>query len=202
MRQRIQNAQLGTDQTAYALDKVTDWYQFLIDQEAEVLATPFEELTFDFSRTYREEQNHRAGTALVALLNGRQCLDSRFMAVEEPVAEFSFMTQIIDDIADTSEDLSAQRPSYAVGALVDHPIEMERMQTYMDANPNAKVTPAQFKNIAPDAFTQVYDAFDSYANDLGSSASRDIARLGRNMFRYFPYVRNGLYRVNPKYANF
>jgi hypothetical protein len=202
LRARIKGSDLGEHQTNYALDKVTDWYQFLIDQEAHVLATPFDELDFETSRTYREDQNRRAGTTLVALLNGRNNLDPRYRAVEDPVAEFSFMTQIIDDIADTAEDLSARRPSYAVGALVDNPRDMARMEAYMAANPNAKITPGQFKLVAPEAYDQVYGAFTDYADSLRTSASKGIATLGTRMFRYFPHIRNALFRIDPKYANF
>ncbi len=203
LRQNIKASSVTEAHRDYGLEKISDWYRFLVDQEARVLNMSFEDLTFDFCRTYREDQNMLAGSTLVALLNGNNSLDPTYQKIEPLVAKFSFLTQIIDDIADTVEDLAAERPSYVVGALVDVPDELNAMRTYVARNPTTKLTPIRFQRIAPLAYDTVVSTFGKYSNELEvESGSKGITRLGGVMFRYFPPIRDILYKVNPKYANF
>jgi hypothetical protein len=137
-------------------------------------------------------------------LNGAQCLDPRSQALERTVPKLSFRTQVIDDIADIPEDLSNERPSYAVGALVEHPEELQAILSYIQAHSVSKVTPALFERLAPISSKQVKTQFDAYGKELeqeGVTGSM-LASMGNTIFKYFPTFRNAMYRINPKYANF
>lgn len=203
LRQQIKTANFGEAQERYLQQKVTDWYRFLIEQEAEVLDTPFEDMSFKYCREYRESQNLQAGSALAAMLNGTSCLDPRRQQIEGTMARFSYLTQIIDDIADTAEDMTAKRPSYAVGALMDNPAELQLMREYIAMNPDCKLTPRRFRRLAPDAYQMVHGAFADYSSELRQSpGGAELTRVASRLFHVFPYVRNVLYRVDPKYANF
>lgn len=203
LRENIHASNAGKPEQAYMIDKVTGWYQFLINQEAAVLETPLDDMTFESCKTYREDQNLQAGSALVALLNGPNCLNPTHQEIEPIVAEFSFLTQIMDDIADTAEDLTAERPSYAVGALLDHPSEMAAVRAYIAAHPNAKLTPHRLNTLAPGSLHIITETFNGYLNHLyEQTGSKTLTSIASGLFHYYPYIRNVLYCINPKYANF
>lgn len=203
LRQNLQNNYFGDKQQNYMTQKVTDWYRFLIAQEADVLEVPLHDMTYQSCRAYREEQNLHAGSALVALLNGEDCLNPERQRIESVVAQFSYLTQIIDDIADTAEDLIAERPSYAVGALLDHPAELDRMRCYVMENPHTKLTPYVFNRLAPESLRVLTETFGEYQTTLYALAgSRGLTTIASSLFKHFPYIRNVIFRINPKFANF
>lgn len=203
LNHHIDASNFGEGQTHYIRGKVADWYRFVAAQEAEVLQTPFAQMDFEYCKDYRESQNARAGGVLVAMLNGVNCLHPELQAVEQDVSKFSFLTQIMDDIADTAEDLTAQRPSYATGALIDNPAELQRMREYIDKHPGAKVTPGQFRQVAPAAYGKIRQAHKSYCKELKDlEGGKAMTNLARGAFFVFPYFRNLMYKINPDFANF
>lgn len=196
---------LESSQQDYIIGRFTEWYRFLIDQEGTVLGKNFEDLSFDICRKYREDQNTMAGKVLVAALNGNTCLDPSRQVLETRIPRLSYLTQVIDDIADLPEDLSAKRPSYAVGALIDNPGELACMQNFIVENGIKKVTPRLFRRIAPQAAKKVDDLFEQYRVELEHDLQhngRGLSILAEGLYRYFPYIRNLLYRIKPEFANF
>ena len=164
---------------------------------------PFEVLTFSMCQQYRERQNLQAGSTLVAILNEQNCLISEFQRIEPLVSQFSFLTQIIDDIADTGEDLTAMRPSYAVGALVNNPEELERIQVFITEHQYAKITPRQFRRIAPQSYALINQTFNGYCKEFEKQTGKHgLTRLARTLYSFYPAVRNILFKVNANIANF
>lgn len=191
-------------QRRYIKTRLSAWFRFLVYQEADIMRKKLRELTFDACVRYREDQNQKIGEALVACLNGSRCLDPRFRALEQTVPKLSFRTQIIDDIADIPEDLDGERPSYAIGALVDHPRELETLTMRLHAHAVSKVTPALFKQLAPESSARVRAQFDAYGAALKEEGVTGavLANMGDVMFKYFPVFRDAMYKINPKHANF
>lgn len=195
---------MGAEQKRYIKVKLSEWFRFLVHQEAAMMQKRLPELTFTECVRYREEQNQKIGEALVACLNGAQCLNPRLQALERTVPRLSFRTQVIDDIADIPEDLDNERPSYAVGALVDHPEDLQAIHAYIHTHAVGKITPTLFKRIAPTSSKQVKKQFDAYGTELeqeGVTGSM-LAGMGNATFKYFPTFRNVMYRINPEYGNF
>lgn len=189
----------------YLISKIANWYKFLIQQESTVIDTPLIEMDFAYSRRYREDQNTYAGYALVAVLNGNSCLNPKRQALEITLPKISYLTQIIDDIADTAEDLSAGRPSYAVGALVEHPAELQNVRDLIVKRGAVKFTPHLLYKVAPESYQQVNKAFLAYRTSLEDAMDRDgrsIGLLAQGMYNYFPYIRDIIYLINPNAANF
>lgn len=162
-------------------------------------------MNFVYSKRYREDQSAHAGRVLVTALNGNSCLDPQRQALEVTLPRFSYLTQIIDDVADIAEDLKARRPSYAVGALVDHPHELQNARHLIAERGIAKVTPRLLQIIAPEAYKQIQNTFLNYCADLEKTMGqngRTIGLLAQGVFNYFPHVRDILYRIDPNVANF
>lgn len=205
LRRELNESALGQKQKEYLAGKVTGWYRFLVAQESEVIHTPLAEMDFCYSKKYREDQNMMAGRVLVAAMNGKTCLSPDKQQLELKLPRFSFLTQIIDDIADTAEDLNAGRPSFSVGALVEHQDELQKMRELIALRGILKVTPRLLKNTAPQSYRQVNEAFRSYCTDLEQAmgkTGKSVIQLACAVYNYFPYVRNLLYRINPQVANF
>ncbi len=199
----IGSLDIGANQKAYLSGKVAGWYDFLISQEAEVLGTEFGDMSFDYCVDYRESQNSFAGSTLTALLNGKNSTDPQYQSLEPAVAKFSFLTQIIDDIADIPEDLVAQRPTFATGALIDNPKELDLMYDFVAKRNCAKVNPSDYEAVAPNAYEMVLTAFNKYiAQTEQFAGDKSVRRVGTRLFHHFPGLRNVLYRINPKAANF
>lgn len=206
LKKNVKNSnELDINHQDYIIDRFTDWYRFLTVQEGAILGTPFGELNFEACKKYREEQNAMAGRALVAALNGKTCLDPSRQALETKIPRLSYLTQLIDDIADLPEDLGAKRPSYAVGALVDNPEELDRLQHLIAEKGIKKVTPRLLRKVAPRAAQKVDELFKQYRTELEhdlQNSGRGLSILGEVMYRYFPYIRNMLYHIKPEFANF
>ena len=201
---KLARSSMSAEQKRYIKVKLSEWFRFLVHQEAAIMQKRLHELTFDECTRYREAQNQKIGEALIACLNGARCLDLRFQALERSVPKLSFRTQIIDDIADIPEDLGNGRPSYAIGALVDHPEELKAMREYLQVHAVGKVTSALFEHLAPKSSSQVRKQFDAYGEALkqeGITGSM-LASIGNVIFKYFPTFRNAMYRINPTYGNF
>lgn len=201
----IKGSPLASEEQSYILGRIREWYKFLVSQEGEVLRTPFEDFSFTNCIQYREEQNLMASRALMATLNGNTCLDPKRQKLENQIGDLSYLTQIIDDIADLPEDLAAERPSFAVGALVDNPDELAKTRRVLLAKDLKKVTPGLFKSIAPQAYEQVENQFQLYRQGIEMNFGKDgkgLSLLAQFTYDLFPHVRNMLYRVNPKFANF
>jgi hypothetical protein len=203
LHDHIDHSGFGEEQTDYVHGQVHDWYKFIVHQEAEVLETPFQAMDFEYCKDYRESQNAHAGKVLVAMLNGTNCLAPELQAVEPMVSKFSFLSQTMDDIADTAEDLTAERPSYAVGALIEHPDELARMQDFVAGKAKIKVSPGQFKQTAPESYDLLRETYSQYCKELRTlKGGRGIVSLARGGFYFFPHFRDFMYKVNPQLANF
>lgn len=207
LKKKLGESDFGEPEKRYLVGKVASWYQFLVDQEADVLGTEFENYTFGYCKNYRELQNQKAGEVLVALLNGRACLDPKKQALEKSVPRFSYLTQIVDDIADLPEDVIAERPSYAVGALVSNPEELARVvQKVKSLNKPIKVTPREFHELAPNSAEMVDSLFQQYREQLVLSSvggnGEGLSVLAQAMHSWYPYLRGALFKINPSFANF
>lgn len=204
-QESMRNAQIPTPERTYINKRIAEWYQYLIRQEANVLKTPFEDYSYAYSRNYRETQNLAAGRMLVAVLNGRNSLDERLQRTESLIPRFSYLTQIVDDIADLPEDISAQRPSYAVGALNEHPAEMDAVTKATYDRNIKKMTPKVFKALAPQASSLVHAQFETYQQQLEMDSDKNakgLSLLAQGIHQHFPRIRDFLYKINPQYANF
>ena len=189
----------------YVKQRVAHWYKFLIDQESHIIHTPFDQYTFDYSRKYREDQNFEAGRVATVCLNGRGCLDPKLQRFETILPRFSYLTQMIDDIADTAEDVLAQRPSFSVGALIDHPQELERFRSEVIDKGVEKVYPSLLKKVAPQAYAQIYHTFQEYCSilekEIGIDA-RGLTTIATAIYHVFPKIRGVLYRLHPELSYF
>ena len=165
----------------------------------------FEKYTFDYCVKYREDQNRKIGSLLVALLNGNRVEDDRLKKLEEIVPRLSFRMQVIDDIGDLEEDLRARRPSYAVGALQEHPEEMERIMKLTTVGKVKKVTPSMLEIHAPKSYILLINQYKKYGKELEDEGvnGKFLKDLGDLMFSQFPKARDFIYNyINKKWANF
>lgn len=204
-QQYIDTLEAGDDQKHYLRKTGAHWYRFLAEQEATVLTHPLSMYSFDYAKRYRETQNGSVGQVLTALLNGKNCLEPDLQRLEIMLPKFSYLTQIIDDIADTFEDLEANRPSYVVGALVDNPDELAVVENIRSQGKITKLSPKQLHRYAPNAYGKISSAFHHYTDQLEQAtgmSGRSINLIAYDVYRFFPSVRNLLYRINPQYANF
>ncbi|GIW59343.1 MAG: hypothetical protein KatS3mg087_0409 [Patescibacteria group bacterium] len=203
--QTLSQSGIPEEGKVYLKRKFAEWYRFLTEQEADVLGTDLPMMSYKYCKNYREQQNGQIGSVLVACLNGMRCLDPGLQELERDVPLLSFRTQIVDDIADTVEDLSMGRPSYVVGALVDNPNDMARVLEFIRSRPEvAKFTPKLLRTLAPRSFDTVKGDYDGYANELMRHGKRGkfLVGLGDPLFYLFPAYRDLMYRINPNYANF
>jgi len=166
---KIEKSSLGDKQKEYLSGKIMSWYEFVSSQEDGVASMPLEDYTFAFSRSYRESQNQCAAEVLVALLNWDKCLDHPMQRLELVIPQFSFLTQIIDDVIDVGEDLKAKRPSFAVGALVDHPKELEAFRRTL-GDEKRKMRHSSIKKVAPRSYAQICSVFAEYSGNIQSGA--------------------------------
>ncbi|HZJ18599.1 MAG TPA: hypothetical protein VFD45_03220 [Patescibacteria group bacterium] len=192
LRKKIEKSEMGKEEQEYLLDKVESWNEFVSTQEDDVRERDLTDYTFAFSKEYRETQNKHASKTLIALLNWDQCLDPSMQKLESSIPPFSFLTQIIDDIIDVREDLVAKRPSYAVGALVDHSEELrlfqEGLKTYKK---DGKMHHFSFKKVAPNAYSQIHDAFMKYKDDLqreNGDKSEGLIFTINSLYRFVPLL--------------
>ena len=173
-----------------------EWYIFLINQESRVLSGDIY-LNWINCKQYREDQNGKIGRLLSTVLLGDNY--SHFPQVIIGLPTISYLTQVIDDIADLPEDLANGRPSYAVGALNEHPKERIYLQRYIQKRDLGKVTPRQFQNQAPQSYALVYRQYQEY---LAQIEYQWLQELLEQIFLWFPVYRDLMYRIDPRYANF
>ncbi len=204
----IKDSALAPEKKHYIKGKIANWYQFLTTQESDVLASSPNSWTFEYARAYREEQNKRAGETLVAILNWDDCLSPEKQGLEDVIPQFSFLTQMIDDIADTPEDLLYKRPGYSVGALSDHPAELAAVEEYCKKTGSKKIHPKTLRKLAPESHSLLQNTFDSYSKTLSNELailgipSKGMLQVGQLLYRYFPTVRDIIYHISPKRAVF
>lgn len=200
----LHESRLTDEQKRYIKHKVADWYQFLLTQETNVIMTPFSEYTFDYSRHYREKQNGKIGAVLTALLNGNKCLDPEYQKLERFIPRLSFRTQIIDDVADTTEDIAIQRPSYAIGALNEFWDELMILKELTKKHPNIKIRPNLLAKLAPRSFDLLLKQYASYGEELLAlgKAGKLLKTIGDKLFYLFPTIRDWVYQIAPDFANF
>lgn len=204
MQKNIRDAQMGEKEKQYLRNKIAKWYRFVIDQERNVAATPFSDYTFAYSREYREQQNQIAGETLVSLLNWDKCLDISYQSFELLVPRFSFLTQIIDDIGDIGEDFKAERPSYAVGALVDNLEELERVKSFLSSSKSHDIDVRQLQALAPQAWKTVDGAFRYYEHTLQKDLDQQgvsgggLLIIANLLYRYFPKLNGFIRSIDSK----
>lgn len=201
----IEMPEFKEEEKLYLCKLMADWFRFLLEQEAEVFLHNFTDYNFEYSVCYREEQNFRVGRALTAALNGIRCLDPELQALEKIIPRLSFRTQMVDDIADTGEDIAFKRPSYAIGALVSHPFELAAMETFFAQHPATKLRPANFRKIAPQSYDMLYGTFQRYGREVVEqmgNKGKMLTSIGTITYHIFPYVRDVIYSINSRYANF
>lgn len=205
LERKIQGSSLGDHEKTYLKTKLAGWYRFLARQESGVISEPFDNFTLEYSKKYREDQNRQAGSVSVALLNWNMALDPKFSFLEDLIPGFSFLTQMIDDIGDTPEDILAKKPSYSVGALIDHQDEFNRFNLEIVKRGIKKIRPNVLKVLAPKSYQQLEELFDEYTTQLVDKTGFDGKVLTdgvRIIYKYFPYVRDFMHRINPKLVNF
>jgi hypothetical protein len=193
------------DEASYLRGKLANWYHFLYKQEEQMFGLNPNQVDFDICSEYRIQQNTRIGELLTALLNGINCLDPRLGILENAVPPFSILTQIIDDVADTREDLENGRPSFMVGALNEHPQERRRVEDFLSQHPLiVKIRPNVLGQLAPQSYHLVKEAYNKIALDISKQSPRaEVVRLAaKPLFHFFPLYRDMMYRINPRYANF
>jgi hypothetical protein len=177
LEEKITNSDMGSPEKKHLRVTIADFYKNLIAQESEVITRPFSSFGFEDSKNYREIQNQNAGRAIATMLNWDQCLDPRLKANAEIIPKFSFLTQIIDDIGDTAEDYSLQRPSYSIGALIDHPQELDRFADFLNSKKPKKILPNQLKRLAPQSWDQINNKFNEYLEELNETTNGNAASL-------------------------
>lgn len=205
LEKKITEGKMGEMEKRYLKEKVSGWYRFLSDQEQRIQSEDFSSFDFNYYRKYREEQNQTAGEVLVALLNWDKCLDPNFQKLETIIPKFSFTTQMVDDIADTVEDVEAQRPSFAIGALTNNPEEFEKFLTEVRKRGIKKVHPSLLRKFAPQSYRLLREQFREYCLFLETHSGRKgrgFSIIANSVFLYFPSVRDFLFKLNPKIANF
>lgn len=199
------DSRYGPAELRYITANMAYWFRFLIKQESEVFSTSPQDHTFDFSRKYREEQDYTIARVLTICLNGVHCLDPKYQEYEGLLPFLSYRSQIIDDIADTPEDLTAGRPSYTVGALHSHPEELKAIETMVNLGNIQKMTPQHLKKVAPRSYALVRNAYDEYGEWLVEKygvPGQILDFAGRVAYWAFPIMRDIMHRVNDRYANF
>lgn len=205
LENKITEGKMGNPEKQYLKAKVAGWYDFLSAQEQRIQGEDFSSFDFNYCRKYREHQNQQAGEVLVALLNWDKCLDPNFQQLETVVPKFSNLTQMVDDIGDTTEDMEAKRPSFSIGALRDNPIELERFTTETEKRGIKKVHPSLFKALAPQSYRLIKEQFQKYCAELEAkpdARSKGFDQIAHLVFHYFPTVRDLLFRIRPQIANF
>lgn len=196
---------VGAAEQHYLKTKLADWYRFLTKQEAEVVATDPRHFSFDFCRSYREQQDRRVTGMLAACLNGAACLDPAYQQLESVMPWLAYRSQMIDDLADTTEDLAAGRPSYAVGAINEYPAERRAVDRLLVERNVAKVPPRVLKSVAPRSHQLLKNTFAGYGQALVEREGfrgRVLDAAGWGTFHAFPVIRDVMYQINPRYANF
>lgn len=137
----IEELDVSRDKKHMIKVRIKKWYDFLVHQEVEIMGLDFAKYNFENCVKYREDQNFTVGSLLVMLLNGNSVDNSRLQRLETVIPKLSFRMQIVDDIGDLKEDIEAQRPSYAVGALMEHPNEFKAVEALIQKGVIVKVTP-------------------------------------------------------------
>lgn len=99
----------------------------------------------------------------------------------------------------------AQRPSYAVGAPIEHPNELQRVRKEIAQQGVKKVTPEFLKTYAPDSFARIMAKYGEYGASLDKVGIRGelLKTIGNHMFTTFPAIRDVIYNyINKSWANF
>lgn len=204
LENKIAQGRMGNEEKLYLKKKVAGWYRFLSEQEQRIQSEDVSAFDFNYCKSYREDQNQKAGAVLVALLNWDKCLDPKFQELETIIPKFSFTTQMMDDIGDTVEDVEAKRPSFATGALRDT-AEFEKFLDVIKKRGIKKVHPSLFREFAPRAYGLLREQFREYCRLLEIQSGikgRGFSQIANSVFLYFPSVRDFLYKLNPGIANF
>lgn len=193
---KIEKSNMGDEQKDYLRKKIEKWYHVVEQQESEAISSPVSVFSFAYSKRYREGQNQTAGETVVALLNWDRCLDPKRQRLENVIPGFSFLTQMVDDILDTPEDLVAKKPSYSVGALVDNPQELEGIQSLIELKGLEYITPATLREYAPHSFATIDTNFQAYTETLNlmlsdmGFAGKDLVFIVKALYKYFPAVHS------------
>ncbi len=206
MLEYLENLKLDNESKTILKRRLWDWYLFLASQEQAVLRADFNDFNFEYCIKYRETQNEKIASLLIAFLNGNAVKDAKLIGLESVIPRLSFRTQIIDDIADIQEDFENKRPSYAVGAIKQFPEEEAGVLAYLNLNRGKKIkfTNVLFKKLAPQACELVTAKFTEYGKELEllGVSGNFLKRLGDFMFKMFPIARDVIHKINPDYSNF
>jgi hypothetical protein len=203
---RIESSpQLATEDKHYLRVMVKSWFNFIGNQERELSNTPREQQDFQFCREYREKQNMMAGRVICALLNWSDCRTEKGQEVELILPRFSYMSQIIDDIGDLPEDLAANRPSFAVGALNTNRDEGLAIEAAIADKGIKKFSYDELKQLAPQSTQLLDDLFRDYrrsAFELGGAKTDMILAIAQAAYFKYSRLRNIIYKINPAWATF
>ncbi len=195
---------LGQNERHYLRVRIKSWYDFIRQQEINLEQLPKGRQGLEFCRSYRESQNMAAGSVLTAILNWSECNDPELRKLEVIVPKFSFLSQIIDDIGDLPEDIEAQRPSYALGALRDHPNEFSRVLEEIQSDRIQKFSYRQLRELAPLSRTDLESLFILYENELINIAGGRVGvfiKLAQQFYWHFSGTRDLLYKISPSWAS-
>ena len=201
----IEELDLGREKKHEIKVRLRDWYSFLARQEVDVLKMNFTDYNFTNCVNYREEQNFKIGSLLVVLLNGNNQEDFQLKKLERIVPRLSFRMQIVDDIGDLKEDIEAERPSYAVGALMEYADEFEEIKKLTADGGVKKVTPKMLQTHAPKSYKLLLSKYNAYGKELEEEGVSGmlLKGIGDKMFTYFPKVRDFIYNyIKKSWANF
>jgi len=197
--------ELTEENKSYLLRMIASWFDLLKTQEDELSHMRGEDLSFEYCRRHREEQNMMAGRVVCALLSWEDCQTEKGQYVERALPQFSYMSQLIDDICDLPEDIEASRPSFALGALNEYPNEKKRIINVIKEDDSKKLSYTVLSKEAPNVTKLLDSLFDFYrteASELGGKNTRLILDIARLMYSNYSKVKRITQRINPSWATF
>jgi hypothetical protein len=199
------SSELSPEDKHYLRIKIKSWFDFIGEQESGIRNAQEEDFSLDFCKDYRESQNMMAGSVVSALLNWSDCTSEKGQRVERILPKFSYMSQIIDDVGDIPEDLEANRPSFAVGALNEHPDEKALVTDTIMRSSLKKLSYDNLKRFAPESvqiLDQLFEEYYQVASELGGKETQMVLGIAKIAYVYYAKFREVIYRLNPAWATF
>ena len=197
--------ELKPDDKSYLFGIVASWFDLLKAQEDELSCMTEEDLSFEYCKKHREEQNMMAGRVICAFLNWEDCRTEEGQYVEKALPQFSYMSQLIDDIGDLPEDLGASRPSFVVGALNENPDEKIKISNFIKIEDIRKLSYDVLKIEAPKT-TELLDAlFNNYRREaakLGGLDTEVILGIAKLMYFKYSKMKKIIQKINPAWSTF